>query len=169
MTGATGNIYSGLLEFEDMAFLLHFLRSGDTFLDIGANVGTYSILASAVRAARTLAFEPGPVAFKHLTDNIRLNGIDSLVQSHCVAIGRGVGRLRFTTGLDTGNHIAPNGKGTDGSALLEVIEVPVVPLDQFAARPALIKIDVRGVRNQRHCRRCRNASLRHAPGSADGA
>lgn len=44
MTGATGNIYTGLHEFEDMAFLLHFLRSGDTFVDVGANVGSFSIL-----------------------------------------------------------------------------------------------------------------------------
>jgi hypothetical protein len=36
----TGNIYSGLFEFPDMAFLLHVLRKEDLFVDIGANVGT---------------------------------------------------------------------------------------------------------------------------------
>ena len=38
MTGATGNIYCGLHEFEDMAFLLHFLRPCDAFVDAGANI-----------------------------------------------------------------------------------------------------------------------------------
>lgn len=28
MTGATGNVYAGMHEFEDMAFVLHFLRPG---------------------------------------------------------------------------------------------------------------------------------------------
>jgi hypothetical protein len=43
MTGATGNTYVGLHEFTDMMFLLHFLRRGDVFLDIGANVGTITL------------------------------------------------------------------------------------------------------------------------------
>lgn len=34
MTGATGNVYVGLHEFEDMAFVLHFLRAGDLLEDI---------------------------------------------------------------------------------------------------------------------------------------
>ena len=36
MTGATGNIYCGLHEFVDMAFLLHLLRPSDLFVDVGA-------------------------------------------------------------------------------------------------------------------------------------
>jgi len=46
MTGITGCIYSGLLEFEEMMFALHFLRADDLFVDVGANVGIYTILAS---------------------------------------------------------------------------------------------------------------------------
>ncbi len=45
MVGATGNLYCGLHEFDDMGFVLHFLRPDDLFLDIGANVGTYTVLA----------------------------------------------------------------------------------------------------------------------------
>src|SRR5664279_482984 len=43
MTGATGNIYTGLHEFEDMMFLLHLLRRGDVFADVGANIGSYTL------------------------------------------------------------------------------------------------------------------------------
>ena len=46
LTGITGNIYTGLHEFEDMAFLIHLLRNEDVFFDVGANVGSYTILAS---------------------------------------------------------------------------------------------------------------------------
>lgn len=51
MHGATGNVYVGLMEFEDMAFVLHLVCEGDEFLDVGANMGVYSILA-ATRGAR---------------------------------------------------------------------------------------------------------------------
>jgi hypothetical protein len=50
MTGATGNVYVGLHEFEDMAFLLHYLRPGDLFVDVGANVGSYTVLAGGASA-----------------------------------------------------------------------------------------------------------------------
>ena len=45
MTGATGNWYCGLHELQDMAFVLHLLRADDHFVDIGANIGSYTVLA----------------------------------------------------------------------------------------------------------------------------
>src|SRR6478752_1702566 len=70
MAGATGNIYVGLHEFADMMFVLHFLRGGDLFLDIGANVGSYVILASGVCRATTWAFEPDPNTVCNLKRNV---------------------------------------------------------------------------------------------------
>jgi len=54
LTGITGNIYTGLHEFTDMTFLLHFLRAGDVFFDIGANVSSYTLLASGINRAKVL-------------------------------------------------------------------------------------------------------------------
>ncbi|HRX63317.1 MAG TPA: hypothetical protein P5260_19180 [Candidatus Competibacter sp.] len=71
-TGATGNVYVGLHEFEDMAFVLHFLRAGKLFVDIGANVGSYTMLATACVKARCIAFEPGANGFAWLERNVRL-------------------------------------------------------------------------------------------------
>jgi hypothetical protein len=74
MTGATGNLYVGLHEFADMAFVLHVLRGGDLFVDVGANIGSYTVLAAAGAGAACLAFEPGSAAFAWLERNVRLNG-----------------------------------------------------------------------------------------------
>ena len=63
MTGATGNIYFGLHEFEEMSFLLHFLNEADTFYDVGANIGSYTILAAGVCGAKVCSFEPVPSTF----------------------------------------------------------------------------------------------------------
>lgn len=46
MRGATGNVYVGLHEFESMGFVLHVLRSSSAFIDVGANVGAYTVLAA---------------------------------------------------------------------------------------------------------------------------
>ena len=76
MTGATGNVYCGLHEFVEMAFLLHMLRPDDVFLDVGANVGSYAVLASKVCRACSIAFEPDPTAAQFLRRNIYLNAIE---------------------------------------------------------------------------------------------
>jgi len=87
MTGATMNFYCGLHEAADMAFVFHLLRVGDGFLDVGANVGTYTILASGAAQARTLAVEPIPATFNRLMRNIRINDLLSHVDSLCLAVG----------------------------------------------------------------------------------
>ncbi len=136
MTGATGNIYCGLHEFADMAFALHLLRPGDLFLDVGANVGSYTVLASGVCGARSIAFEPDPHAANALQRNITINSLDDLVTIHRKAVGID-GEVRFTIGLDTVNHVA----GTDET---DTRVVPSVSLDNLDCRPTLVKLDVEG-------------------------
>jgi len=140
MTGATGNIYCGLQEFEEMAFTLHALRPGDLFLDVGANVGAFSILAAS-RGARVIGFEPVPETFACFLDNVRINRFESLIDARNQALGEKLGTLPFTTQFDTVNHVAT---AMDQG---EVLEVPVVPLDSIALgcdKPILLKIDVEG-------------------------
>jgi FkbM family methyltransferase len=106
MTGATGNIYVGLIEFTDMMFVLHFLREGDLFFDIGANVGTYTVLASGVCGAKTWAFEPDKDAIETLNRNIAINNLQDLVRIHEMAVGDSDQQVAFTTGLGTENRVA---------------------------------------------------------------
>jgi FkbM family methyltransferase len=140
MTGATGNIYVGLHEFEEMAFLLHLLRAEDTFLDVGANIGSYTVLAAKVVGAESYAFEPSPQTYNHLLNNLFLNRITD----RATAINKGVSEaekeLYFTDGLDTINHVVKERKGA--------IQIKTTSLDSFCNEnnrsPFLIKIDVEG-------------------------
>jgi FkbM family methyltransferase len=140
MTGATGNVYCGLHEFEEMAFVAHALRPGDLFADVGANVGTYTVLAAAVAGARCVAVEPIPTAYQHLLDNVFLNRVGERVTAHLCAAGRERGVLRFTSALDTMNHAVAAGEAAG------TVEVPVYPLDDILGgeRPGVLKIDVEG-------------------------
>ena len=140
MTGATGNVYAGLHEFEDMAFLLHYLRPDDLFVDVGANVGSYTVLGGAIGAA-CLSIEPLPQAFAALRRNIALNNMGDRVQALNLGLARQPGVLHFTSQLDTVNHVL-----SDGETHATSVEVPVRTLDEVVgdAAPALLKMDVEG-------------------------
>lgn len=141
MNGATGNVYCGLHEFEDMAFVLHALRPADLFVDVGANIGSYTVLAAGVARADCVSIEPVPATFASLLDNLRLNDLSAQVDSKNIALGGAAGTLRFTADLDTINHAV--GATEDARS---VILVPVMPMDAMLAGrvPAIIKIDVEG-------------------------
>jgi FkbM family methyltransferase len=141
LTGATGNYYTGLHEFYDMSFLLHFLRKEDWFADVGANVGSYTILASGHVQAKTIAFEPVPSTFHWLSKNIEINKINKLVYAYNNGIGSKDDILFFTKNYDTVNHVVMNQENSDLTA------VNVYSLQHFTrlhSTPILIKIDVEG-------------------------
>jgi FkbM family methyltransferase len=143
MTGATGNIYVGLQEFADMMFLLHFLRKGDLFLDIGANVGTYTVLASGVCRARTWAFEPDVEAAAALRRNIEINDLEPLATIHNYALGATNDVVAFTTGLGPMNRRALAGEQNARMTLQKTLDTIID--DQ---QPLLAKVDVEGYEDE---------------------
>jgi len=139
LTGATGNYYCGLHEFEDMSFVLHFLRASDLFVDIGANIGSYTVLAGSECGVKTVSFEPIPTTFDILKANVDLNKVSDNVTLYNFGVGSEIGELKFTNALDTINHVANK---TDTNT----INVPVVTFDDRIAltTETLVKIDVEG-------------------------
>jgi FkbM family methyltransferase len=83
------------------------LRPGDLFIDGGANVGIYSILASAL-GAHVVAVEPAKDVIPLLEENIQLNNANvEIVQA---ALGDAPGMANFTVGLDQENKLDPAGE-----------------------------------------------------------
>ena len=140
-TGFTGNIYTGLHEFSDMGFLLHFLRAEDLFVDVGANLGSYTVLASAVVRSRTYAFEPVAKTHARLTENLKLNDIEQTVVCVNAGLGDQAGQIAFTADTDTTNHALAPGEHCDN-----IVNVKLTTLDNAldGESPSLIKIDVEG-------------------------
>jgi len=140
MTGATMNLYCGLHEFFDMAFLLHVLRPDDCFVDVGANVGSYTVLASGVCGARSLSIEPIPSTFERLSVNIAVNALSDRVTAECCGVGETEGKLAFICDHDTTNRVAS--EGYSGATM----EVPIRTLNQLLSdfRAILWKVDVEG-------------------------
>lgn len=142
MAGATGNLYGGLAEFQEMGLVLHALRPGDWFVDAGANIGAYTVLASGVCGASSVAIEPIPKTVEGLLDNIHLNRLENRVTVHARGVGSAGGNRVFAAQFDSINHVLAPGESQPADA----VTVPVEALDGMLAgiEPALIKIDVEG-------------------------
>lgn len=139
-TGLTGNLYAGFMEYEDMLFLLHALQPTETFVDVGANIGAYTILASKVVKSNSIAFEPLPNTAERLKDQIQINRINAAVDIRNMGIGDKEGSLFFTNNNDTVNKVSLAGEVENTTM------VKVSTLDTELAKDSqyFFKIDVEG-------------------------
>jgi FkbM family methyltransferase len=77
----------------------------DVFVDVGANVGMYSILAAKLSGCRVYAFEPEAENFVILNRNIRLNDLEHLITAYPVALSYGswLGELHLSGAYSGGS------------------------------------------------------------------
>ena len=146
-SGSASNVFyfTERYDFHEMAFVERYLRPGDGFLDIGANIGTYSLLAASKvgREGRIQAFEALPVAASRARENFALNGLTN-AEVHEVAVGDHVGRVTFLD-FDVSSTV-----DTPASRRGKVIEVAADRLEAVVPgrNYALAKLDVEGVELQ---------------------
>jgi FkbM family methyltransferase len=135
--GIIGNYHSILQEASDSIFLLHFLNDTDTFLDVGANVGHYTLLASVIKNTHVIAIEPIHATFNRLKCNIEINAVQNLVNSFNIGLSDKEGELTFSANLHTTNRVINNGLG---------VKVRVKTIDDLCQDKVInaIKIDVEG-------------------------
>jgi FkbM family methyltransferase len=141
MSSAELQIYTGLYDTNEMFFVMHYLRPEDTFVDVGANIGVYSVLASGITGAKSIAFEPIPSTFANLKRNINYNNLQDKTELYNLGVGDKEETLIFSNTLDAINHVI-----NDNAFGGPVTEVPVDSLDNLfrGKNINLLKIDVEG-------------------------
>jgi FkbM family methyltransferase len=74
-------IYVDDFERTEREFLKAYLRPGDLFVDVGANIGLFSLIAARLvgPSGKVYAFEPTGRIYERLTNNVRLNGFDDIL------------------------------------------------------------------------------------------
>jgi FkbM family methyltransferase len=146
------SVYFGYFDFLDHEPLTSkifksLLKPGDTVIDVGANIGHYTLLAASVVGplGRIHAVECSPQTLTLLSNNIRQNKLQNVqVHPFAAASERGTLALNVTAiGLSWfnphSNWPAVQGSGT-------TVEVQAVPLDEIISTPVnLVKIDAEGV------------------------
>lgn len=138
--GLTGSLYCGFGEYEGMLFLLHALQPDEVFVDVGANRGAYTILASKVVKSRSISFEPMPGTVESLLDQVHINRIEPIVDVREMGVGDKPGTLFFTAGKDTENRVSVSGN-SEGTSRVKVTTLDS-ELDEVGR--CVIKIDVEG-------------------------
>ncbi len=137
-SSSTAAYYMGLAEFEEMGFLLHFLREEDYFVDVGANIGSFSVLSSAVCGCKTTAIEPIEESFKLLQKNIKINNVKNKVIPLNIGMADKAGKLNFTLTKGQNNKVASQNDNNSISVITNTLD------NVCRSVPALLKIDVEG-------------------------
>ena len=139
-TGAYGRSavrdLAGVLEREGRGLV------GKAVLEVGANIGTHTVyFFRDLGCARVIALEPDPVNFEILKRNIRLNGLDDVVEPLQLAASKAPGRLSFLR-----DELNPGGSHLGGGAGGFMVEVSTVDtlLGEREAGIGLIWIDAEG-------------------------
>lgn len=143
---------SGLYEPNSMLALRDFLPRGGTFLDVGANMGLFSLLAARMvgSSGQVFAFEPSSRDFDRLVDNLRLNGLDN-VQPFRLALSDTQGRAPLLiagephAGHNTlGRHLVYDGVESVGTEVVATVALDDFAVERRIDRLDLVKIDTEG-------------------------
>jgi FkbM family methyltransferase len=133
---------------------LRAMRQGAVFVDVGANVGMYTVFAAVARDARVFAFEPESENYAVLNGNLRLNGLSGRVLAMCAGLSdhasiaplylskAGAGGSCHSLGAEVGFDLAPRPAGfVQGSVALRLDDL--ISSGQMPV-PEYVKIDVDG-------------------------
>jgi FkbM family methyltransferase len=129
---------------EEYAALKHHARDGAIVLDIGANVGAYTLLFAgwAGETGHVYAFEPAAASRAGLERHLSLNGLAARVTVRREAIGERSGSVPF---IDAGTH---GDNRVVAAASEQTTDVPSLSIDEFCEShglaPDVIKVDIEG-------------------------
>ncbi|HVF47854.1 MAG TPA: FkbM family methyltransferase [Pyrinomonadaceae bacterium] len=132
---------------ETFAFLRDNLTLGETFLDIGAHIGLFSVVAAKKvgETGRVIAFEPTPSTRDVMKQVLHVNGFEDFVEVRSEAVARERATTMF---YDSGDEIPVVNSLVRGENTRNEFEVQVVSLDEFVTehdvKPDCIKVDVEG-------------------------
>jgi FkbM family methyltransferase len=136
---------TGMYEPTDTIAVVRLLSSTVDFVDLGANVGWYTLIAgTSLRGrGRVHSFEPDPDNFAKLSANIARNGLDNVAIHQCAVSDQAGNSLLYRSTDNLGDHQLYN--SGDGRA---AVPVEVRTLDSYAdisrERPVIVKMDTQG-------------------------
>ncbi len=147
-------IYCDNFEWRERQFINSFLRRGDVFVDVGANIGLYTLIASlrVGGSGKVFAFEPCEKTFRRLVRNIELNGLSN-INSYQMALSDRSGQIQMYSsldGYDAWNSMAPpyTGSAFDTETVSAVTWDDFVREHNLIGQVTLMKIDVEGWENK---------------------
>lgn len=123
-------------------------KSSKCLVDIGANIGIYSMTAAQVapKDTKIVAFEPAPMTRARLKQNLELNGFTDRVDVVAAGVGPEKGELVLSRGKrhNAGSASLAGGQGAEGGETVQVVRL----IDELQSRGMekidILKIDIEG-------------------------
>lgn len=144
-----GIVDNGIWEAFETQLLIERLQTGITFIDVGANLGYYTVIAAdrIGRDGKIIAFEPDPANFHLLQKNIAHNGFDFVDAVNAgLSDSNTCGQL-FLSDSNYGDHqIYDNGEGRDSHRITLVNGTDY--LRDRISRIDLLKVDTQGAESR---------------------
>lgn len=137
----------GLYELDTARLIHRLLKANSWFVDVGANLGYFTMLAAkwTAPAGRVDAFEPDPINRQRLEQHLHENSLGDRVRIYPIAASSQAGEVELTHPKSAGaNHgMASIYKSLAGDG--ESFTVPTARVDQVLdGTPDLIKLDIEG-------------------------
>ena len=120
------------------------LKNGSTFIDGGANIGFFSLIASKLikPTGVVIAFEPTPLTSKYLKKNIKINNISNIIVSNN-GLSSSENKLPFLLSNNPeGNSIIYNNEAKNLQSGNKIIEINTITIDRFCEKNNIKKIDL---------------------------
>lgn len=133
-------------DYDDVYAEVDALSPGMAFLDVGANLGLFSLVAGQRVGPKgiVLSFEPNLGVFAELVANIRANALTNAIPLN-VAIGAESGAVRFDAGA--GSHTGVGHISDEGAVTVPILspsDAEAMFSQLLGARDAVVKVDVEG-------------------------
>ncbi|MEO8649950.1 MAG: FkbM family methyltransferase [Acidobacteriota bacterium] len=139
--------YTSDYEPETVSFLRDTLKVGQSFIDIGAHIGLFSVLAGKLvgETGKVISFEPTEISREALKDVIAANRLENIIEVRSEAVSDRCGTSLF---FDSGKTMSVTNSLVENESNERSIDVKTVTLDSVVANsklePDCIKIDVEG-------------------------
>jgi FkbM family methyltransferase len=142
-------VITDTFEQEEITFISRYLKGGDVFIDVGSNIGLYSLLASLIvgKKGKIIAIEPGKQTYSRLLENIQLNNFQNIHALNCALSDKNEEKEFYVdkSGFDAWNSFAKPSAGNyleketvNAQTLDSLVKVFMLPCVD------MIKIDVEG-------------------------
>lgn len=132
-------LINGAYESETLALLLRAASGNGVFVDVGANIGAFTVpLAKQLNCGTVVAIEASPTVYPYLARNIELNDLRNVRLHHCAALDHDLDTVAFYEASK--DHFGMGALAAQFSG--KAVSVTARTLDSILAEDGIDKVDI---------------------------
>jgi len=142
--------FRGFYEFRETRILRQYLRDGDVFIDVGANLGWFTLVAASIvgTKGKVIAFEPSSSIYAHLKKNVEINLFDN-IKLEKLALSDKNGTVKFQINSNENRGLGSIVLTENVDKVVEIEKVKTLKFDDYYQdcnldKIRFMKIDVEG-------------------------